>query len=224
MRIPRVSAFNCIMLCAFTTRSKSPGVHEPTVKCPTLVRRLAGKFPTPGNDLKSKYPAVIRGYLSHVRETLQGDNVSSFDHGLTALPAEQRSNYIVIMDERLRWIKNVVLHSFNDVVQHWWSDNSSSQLLEQDKNNIYATTMFIIVDIIIRSCQQEVTALIDEQCWMSILLNTLVSGCNTTLFTSVNKLSAIMRTSKPRQAFIRIRKQKTMGGGASAETTKYNTR
>ena len=52
---------------------------------------------------------------------------------VTALLVEQCLNNTVIMAEQCCWTNNVVHYCFNNVVQHWWSNNGCSRLLKQEK-------------------------------------------------------------------------------------------
>ena len=101
-------------------------------------------------------------------------------------------------------MNNVVHYPFNNVVQHLWSNNCCSALLNEDRTRIDRTRLFAIVIIVAQPCRQVVTVLMVKQGCNDVivlderttLLTTLFTGgaqhCSG-LFTTSNMLCVYMR-------------------------------
>ena len=101
-------------------------------------------------------------------------------------------------------MNNVVHYPFNNVVQHLWSNNCCSALLNEDRTRIDRTRLFAIVIIVAQPCRHVVTVLMVKQGCNDVivlaerttLLTTLFMGgaqhCSG-LFTTSNMLCVYMR-------------------------------
>ena len=103
---------------------------------------------------------------------------------VTALLVEQCCNNAVIMAEQCCWTNNVVNYCFNNVVQHWWSSNGCSRLLEQEKAKIDRTIKLVrycyyCCSTLLTSCNSidgwtmVVTTLFS---WLNNLIDNIVHG------------------------------------------------